>query len=157
MSKIIVVTATDLLVGALTIHGEGRGLKQHGRDAIAHAILNRCRARAWYGIGVRGHVDHSIAAVCLKAQQFSCWNDSDPNAKLLRTLRTEYQAALSDRSCRASLKALIDALDGFTLDATGGATHYLTAALHKTAKAPAWSRGKTFIEIEGHRFFAGIK
>jgi N-acetylmuramoyl-L-alanine amidase len=153
----LVVSDTDILIAALTVDGEARGCKQHGRVAVAHSIINRAHARSWYGLKVPPHPDHSLAAVCLKPLQFSCWNATDPNAKRLDELRKNYRTAIKDKNCRASLKALIDALDGFEPDHTGGATHYLTAALHNTKRAPEWSRDKPYVEIDGHRFFVGIK
>ena len=148
----------DILIGALTIHGEARGCTQDGRTAIAHCLLNRMKAKAWFGKDVTGHADHSMGAICLKAWQFSCWNASDPNSTMLETLQSDYRHAIQQKTCRAALKALIDALDGHAPDKTGGATHYLTTALHKSARCPAWAKGSTkFIEIGAHRFFAGIK
>jgi N-acetylmuramoyl-L-alanine amidase len=147
----------DILVGALTIHGEARGCTQEGRAAIAHTILNRCAEKKWWGKSVAGYPDHSIAAVCLKPFQFSCWNANDPNSTLLDKLRDEYRKAIQDKTCRASLKALIDALDGFAFDHTHGSTHYLTIALHKSGKAPEWSKRGDYIEIGAHRFFRGIE
>lgn len=149
---------TDILIGTLTIHGEARGCTQEGRTAIAHCILNRMRKRRWWGIAVSGHADHSMAAVCLKPWQFSCWNPNDPNSTLLETLQKDYRHAIQQKTCRAALKALIDAADGYIPDTTGGATHYLTTALHKSARCPAWAKGNNnFTEIGAHRFFAGIK
>lgn len=150
------VSDTDILVGALTIHGEGRGCTQLGRVAIAHTILNRMRARRWWGVRVAPHPDHSMAAVCLKPWQFSAWNPNDPNYALLSGLRERYREAIQDRNCRASLKALIDALDGWEPDPTGGATHYLTSALHRSGRAPAWARRDDFIEVGAHRFFTNV-
>ena len=149
---------TDILIGALTIHGEARGCTQEGRTAIAHCLLNRMKAKAWWGKGVPRHADHSMSAVCLKKWQFSCWNSNDPNALLLTSLRENYRQAIQDKSCRAALKALIDAADGYAPDKTGGATHYLTTALHKSTRCPEWAKGNNaFIEIGAHRFFANIK
>lgn len=122
---------------------------------MAYSILNRAKAKKWWGKGVAGHADHSLGAVCLKPYQYSCWNKNDPNATLLSTLRAEYRKAIQDPNCRASLKALIDALDGFASDPTLGSTHYLTWRLHETAP-PAWALDKEFIQIGEHRFFSGI-
>jgi spore germination cell wall hydrolase CwlJ-like protein len=149
-------TDTDILVGALTIHGEARGCTQEGRLAIAHTLLNRAKARRWWGTGVPGHPDHSIAAVCLKPWQYSVWNANDPNYTLLVRLRQEYRQAIQKKTCRAALKALIDALDGHAPDPTGGATHYLTIRLHNSPRAPAWSQRDNYLEIGAHRFFTGI-
>lgn len=152
------VTASDILIGALTIHGEARGCTQDGRTAIAHTLLNRCLAKSWYGKKVTGHADHSIAAVCLFPWQFSCWNANDPNSQMLVALQAKYAEAITQKTCRAALKALIDTLDGYAPDQTGGATHYLTTRLHQSIRAPEWARGnQKFIEIGSHRFFAGIK
>lgn len=146
----------DILIGALTIYGEARGDSQDGRVAVAHTILNRCKARKWWG---ESHIypSHSIAAVCLKPQQFSCWNKLDPNSGALLKLRAQYREAIQDRHCRASLKALIDALDGFVNDHTQGSTHYLTTALHNSGKAPEWAKRGDYIEIGKHRFFRGVE
>lgn len=152
------VSEADILIGALTIHGEARGCNQDGRTAIAHTILNRMKARAWWGRGAIGYPDHTMAAVCLKPWQFSCWNPNDPNQTLLATLQADYRHAIQQPTCRAALKALIDALDGYEQDKTGGATHYLTTALHKSARCPEWAKNNNnFVEIGKHRFFAGIK
>jgi N-acetylmuramoyl-L-alanine amidase len=148
----------DILIGALTIHGEARGCTQQGRTAIAHCIINRCKKKNWWGRGTPGYEDHTIAAVCLKPWQFSVWNPNDPNLSLLTNLREQYRQAIQQKTCRAALKALIDALDGYEPDPTGGATHYLTTRLHQSNRCPAWAAGNNnFVEIGAHRFFAGIK
>jgi N-acetylmuramoyl-L-alanine amidase len=69
---------SDLLTGAATIYGEARGSTQEDRVAVAHTILNRTKAKSWYGKAVSPHPDHSISAICLKPMQFSCWNKNDP-------------------------------------------------------------------------------
>jgi len=151
------ITETDILVAALTVYGEARGSTQGDREAIAHVIINRAVSQKWWGRGVPSLADHSLAAVCLKAMQFSCWNHNDPNARKLSTLRKEYKTAVRDPHCRAALKAVIDAVDGWVTDPTGGATHYLTTNLHKTSRAPSWSRGLPYVEIGAHRFFKGVE
>lgn len=148
---------TDLLVGALTIYGEARGDTQEGKVAVAHTILNRCKAQKWWGKGVPALVDHSIAEVCLTPSQFSCWNEKDPNRKVLDAMQKEGLAFnISGKDFRACLKALIDAVDGFTIDHTKGCTHYVTTALHQSGKAPEWCRRGDYIEIGKHRFWRGI-
>lgn len=148
----------DILVGALTVDGEARGSTQEDRVAIAHCLLNRMKAKKWWGKGVEAYADHSMAAVCLKPKQFSCWNAGDPNSTRLHRLRAEYRNAIQQKSCRASLKAVIDAADGWAPDPTNGATHYLTTEYHISPKlCPKWAKGRTdYIEIGAHRFFAGV-
>jgi N-acetylmuramoyl-L-alanine amidase len=149
-------SSDDLLIGALTLYGEARGDTQEGRVAVAHTILNRCKAQKWWGKSTTGHPDHSIAAVCKKPSQFSCWNKSDPNYELLTGMEEDgVEFAILDKHFRGCLKALIDALDGFAIDQTQGCTHYLTTSLHRSGKAPDWSKG-LYAEFGKHRFFKGI-
>ena len=152
------VSDTDILVGALTVWGEARGDTQEGRTAVAHTILNRCKAQSWYGKGNGEDLkDHTISAVCLKPMQFSCWNEKDPNRKTLTKMLSAGWSSIAYKDFRACLKALTDALDGFAKDQTAGATHYLTTTLHNTSKAPEWSKRGDYIEIGAHRFFKGVK
>jgi N-acetylmuramoyl-L-alanine amidase len=154
----VIVTDTDILVGALTIYGEARGEGQEGKNAVAHTILNRCKAKRWWGKGVPALVDHSIAEVCKTPSQFSCWNKSDQNYKLLIGYEADGLGfAVGDKAFRACLKALIDAVDGFTIDHTKGCTHYLTTKLHESGKGPKWAERGDYAEIGKHRFFRGVE
>jgi spore germination cell wall hydrolase CwlJ-like protein len=147
----------DILIGTLTLYGEARGSTHADRVAIAHTILNRMRARAWWGKSAGPRLaDHSMAAICLKPMQFSCWNTADPNSQRLGALAAKQQLQLADPVIRACLLSLLEATDGDDYDPTQGATHYLTASLHNSTRAPAWSLGRPFIEIGAHRFFSGI-
>mgnify|MGYP004457425313 CR=1 FL=1 len=155
------VRAIDILIAALTIYGEARGCSQHGRLAVAHTIINRAKEREYWGMArSTGHPDHSLAAVCLRAWQYSVWNESDPNRLKLEALREEYERAIEDIHCRNSLKALIDALDGHEPDPTDGATHYLTQQAHEKAlrsDRDHWSKGRDYhLQIGSHRFFKGV-
>jgi N-acetylmuramoyl-L-alanine amidase len=153
------VTDTDILVGALTIFGEARGDTQEGRVAVAHTILNRCKAAKWWGKSAMPtvHPNHSIRAVCMKPSQFSCWNEGDPNRSILEDMGENEFANLGNKDFRACLKALIDAVDGFTVDHTKGCTHYVTTSLHASGKAPEWAKRGDYVEIGAHRFFRGIE
>ena len=155
------IRGADILIGALTVHGEARGCSQMGRLAVAYSILNRANAKKYWGLArSTGHPDHSIAAVCLRAWQYSVWNVDDPNRVKLENLRAEYERAIEDVHCRNSLKALIDALDGHEPDPTGGATHYLTRAAYERAARSArdhWSKGREpDVVIGTHLFFRGV-
>jgi N-acetylmuramoyl-L-alanine amidase len=151
------VSDTDILVGALTIYGEARGETQESRVAVAHAILNRCKAKRWWGKGVPALLDHSIEEVCLTPKQFSCWDEKDPNRPLLLSMREDgLDSCIVDKDFRGCLKALIDALDGYAIDHTKGCTHYLTTKLHASGEGPEWAKRGDYKEIGGHRFFAGI-
>lgn len=154
------VSDVDILVAALTVHGESRGCTHEGRVAVAYSIINRAKAKSWWGKSVAPYADHSLAAVCLKPWQYSCWNANDPNYKLLATLQAEYRRAIQDKHCRNALFALLAAIDGHEPDPTGGATHYLTTTLHAAIIAdskPHWAKRDDYIQIGKHRFFRGVK
>lgn len=150
-------TDVDILVAALTVHGEARGCTHKGRVAVAYSLVNRAKAANWWGKGVAPYADHSLAAVCLKPFQYSCWNANDPNYRLLATLQAEYRKAIQDKTCRNALYAVLAAIDEREPDPTGGATHYLTKRLHMSPGAPAWAKRDDYIEIGFHRFFKGVK
>jgi N-acetylmuramoyl-L-alanine amidase len=82
--------------------------------------------------------------------QFSCWNLSDPNRKVI--LAKTLPEALDDGWFLDCLSAALDVIRGFEPDPTCGSTHYHTAAV-----APARSRGKVPVcRIGSHKFFNDI-
>lgn len=150
------VTPNDILIAALTVWGEARGSTQDDRLAIAHTIINRAKARTWWGRSRAGHPAHSLAAVCLYPQQFSCWNADDPNSTKLVQLKAQYVQAIATEDGRAALKAVIDALD-FVPDTTEGATHYLTTSLYNSPRRPKWCKHLApVVAIGAHSYFEGV-
>lgn len=129
---------------AKTIFGEARGESISGQEAVASVVLNRVafsrkRGGYWWG--------NDIASVCRKPFQFSCWNENDPNSRLLAELDDNNQAyAVCKRiAMRASA--------GLLKDRTAGATHYHTDNLR-----PKWSVGKIpCAEIGRHVFYNDIE
>lgn len=122
----------DVLIAARTVFGEARGEPYEGQKAVAHVILNRARKEG------------SVAAVCLRPKQFSCWNVGDPTRERMVTVTTD------DPKFRTAIRAFLDAVD--ELDFTGGATHYATLVTY-----PTWAKDKIPDFILGnHKFFKGI-
>ncbi|MCV2361961.1 cell wall hydrolase [Paucibacter sp. DJ1R-11] len=137
-------TQHDCDVMARTMWGEARGEPdaRTGMAAVGHVVLNRCAARRWWG----GTVD----AVCLKAWQFSCWNDNDPNRPQLVVV-TEADALFA-LAQQLSAELLAQPEPARLLnDPTHGATHYHAASLPR----PAWARasGATECARIGHHIF----
>lgn len=131
-------TAVDVL--ARTIWGEARGEIDDGKKAVASVVVNRATRipKMWWGATVEG--------VCRKPQQFSCWNENDPNSQALAT-------ADSDPDFPACLRVAEQAAAGRLPDSTIGATHYHTRAVH-----PNWSAHKTpCAEIGNHVFYNNIE
>jgi spore germination cell wall hydrolase CwlJ-like protein len=133
--------SADIL--ARTLWGEARGESVRGIEAVAAVVLNRvavARARGgfWWG--------GSVADVCRKPRQFSCWNEGDPNrVKLLAVGADDPVFNTCRRIARRAVAGLLD-------DPTGGATHY-----HARGIEPRWAVGRSpCAEIGRHLFYREI-
>lgn len=124
---------------ARTAWGEARGEGREGMQAVCNVVMNRVKRGGWYGATPK--------EVCLKKNQFSCWNSNDPNyKKLLAVTDSDSQFALAK-----TLAAL--AVAGQLPDITNGATNYL--ALGSLSKVPSWSKNmKQVASIGNHTFYA---
>lgn len=131
---------TEIL--AKTIYGEARGESVAGQEAVANVILNRVKMNLikpmWWG--------KSVTDVCLKPKQFSCWNQDDPNYKILR-------GDLSDNPIYQICKRIAKrAIAGILKDNTNGATHYHTFNCH-----PLWAQHIVpCAQIGHHLFYKGV-
>lgn len=137
---------SDLTIDILakTIFGEARGEPLSGQEAVASVIMNRVsisqkKGRYWWG--------NSIAEVCQKPYQFSCWNLDDPNYKILLKANEDNPIfATCKRIARRAAAGLLE-------DRTSGATHY-----HVKWLRPKWSVGKIpCAEIGNHVFYNDIE
>ncbi len=131
--------AHDIDILARTLFGEARGERRTGQEAVAAVVLNRV-ARAerlggyWWG--------RTVAEVCLKPWQFSCWNADDPNRERIATVAEGHPAFDQCRAIAAK------AVDGRLDDPTSGATHY-----HALGLVPRWARDRTPCAIIGRHLF----
>lgn len=124
---------------ARTIYGEARGEGLTGLEAVASVVLNRVaysqkRGGYWWG--------NSIAEVCRKPWQFSCWNTNDPNSRLITEIND------NDKVFGLCRRVARRAVTGLLADMTCGATHY-----HHCRMRPRWSHGKIPCAEIGHHFF----
>jgi spore germination cell wall hydrolase CwlJ-like protein len=129
---------------ARTIWAEARGEPdaRAGMAAVANVVLNRVRWNTYWG--------RSIAEVCQKPYQFSCWNKNDPNLpKLLAVTAGDPKFALALELASAAVNGNPPA------DATRGATHYHARGM---AQPPGWGLGhQPCAAIGNHLFFNDIK
>ena len=111
-------------------------------EAIASVILNRVkiaeeRGGYWWG--------KDIISVCQKPYQFSCWNRSDPNYRLLNAVTEK------DIHFATALRIARRAVAGTLKDSTLGATHY-----HAKSITPDWARGQIPTTVIGHHIFYSL-
>lgn len=129
---------SDQQVLARTLWAEARSQGTEGMMAVACVIRNRARNPGWWG-------GPSLRSVCLKPLQFSCWNTSDPQAKIIRAEHI-FDRRFSDAM---HLAAHIDSFD----DITHGADHYCTEAV---APKTSWAKGRTPVAKVGTHLFYKI-
>lgn len=138
-SHVIDLSVVDVL--ARTIYGEARGEGEQGMIAVANVILNRVKAAMagksrWWG--------KDIAGVCKCPAQFSCWNKSDPNCKIITSV-TETDSVFQE--CRS---VATQAIMGTLKDNTNGATSYYAESMKMP---PYWARGKRPCATIGNHIF----
>ena len=133
------MNAEDLDTLWRTVYGEARGEPMNGKIAVAYAVINRVKAKSWYG--------NTIAEVCRKPWQFSCWNENDPNLAKLTAVTLDDR--LAQQCCYAALAAGL----GLIPDPTSGSRHY-----HTINVAPSWAEGKSPVCTIGcHKFYNDIR
>lgn len=141
MSQPFPATHADWDIAARTLLGEARGEPLDGQVAVAWVIRNRAERPSWWG--------GTITDVCLKAWQFSCWSDGDPNKELIE------KATPAQPAFRRALGIAALVLSGDFADPTDRATHYFTTqrpALD-TPWPPVWARTlKDTVHIGAHTF-----
>lgn len=136
------VQAQEVDILAQTLWGEARGERplDEALSAVACVVLNRVKRQTYWGT--------SIADVCLKPWQFSCWNLQDPNLPKLK--QVDHRDPLFVAATRVAEKACA----GQLTDKTCGATHYHARSL---VPPPKWARGLTPCCVIGrHLFFNNV-
>lgn len=130
---ILVVYDHDVEIAARTVYGEARGESYSGKLAVCWTIRNRTENPNWWG--------RSVAEVCLKPKQFSCWDDHN-RIKML-------QVGLGDPIFADCMRATLEVVMGTALDLTLGADHY-----HAMSIRPAWAKDERLTAIVGnHKFY----
>ncbi|KHK00777.1 cell wall hydrolase [Desulfovibrio sp. TomC] len=131
------VGLADAELLARVIWGECRGINADEARAIAHVVVNRANTPCWWG--------KTVKECCLKAKQFSCLNEGDPN--LAKILAGDFR----DGSWSNCLAEAGDALAGVSPDPTGGAVCYHASAMDPY---PSWAQEMIFtVPIGSHRFY----
>jgi spore germination cell wall hydrolase CwlJ-like protein len=137
---------SDVDILARTLVGEARGEGQAGMEDVAAVIINRSVIASHY-VEQHGRThplfgDGSAESACLVHQQFSCWNDGDPNKAFIQSIDE------TSPIFRQAINIAQDAVNGDLRDRTQGATHYL-----RIGTPAAWAVGHTPCFTEGHHAF----
>ena len=139
------IDAWSYEVWTRTVWMEARGESPLGRSMVAYSIYNRFVSGKWYSAT-------TIAGVCMKDQQYSCWNAArDDNNREAMNALAEDDPVLAE--CRGEVDGVLEGEE----DPTGGATHYHDVRLPQT---PSWALDPqaVFIVQEGHhKFYKGVK
>ncbi|MDE2020188.1 MAG: cell wall hydrolase [Patescibacteria group bacterium] len=130
--------ALDQQIAAATAYMEASNQGADGIRAVMHVLFNRLQFAPKYG--------STIADICLRPWQFSCWNTSDPNRRRLATV-DDTDPILSD--CIATYDAVVAGSD----DPTFGATHYIADGI----TPPSWvSQATQTVKIGSHTFYKDV-
>jgi N-acetylmuramoyl-L-alanine amidase len=134
------MTNHDIDILARTLYGESRGeYSQVGLGAfiaIANVVMNRFQEKKKYGA--------SLAEICLKPWQFSCWNKNDPNFPLLQE-ETLNEIPLFHIAQNVARKVSY----GLWPDLTRGSNHY-----HAISCQPSWIQaGELKLRLGEHVFY----
>ena len=118
----------------------GRSPVAAAMRAVGHVIDNRRRSGA--------HGRYATETVS-EAWQFSCWNRNDPNYKAMLEVDSLRPGGEDQLMWLAARRVAEEILAGQSVDPTGGALFYHTAAV-----SPRWSAGLIPDRvIGGHLFF----
>lgn len=135
----------DLDVLSRTLYGEARSESGLGKIAVACVVLNRVKKRKMAGYEVIGGVKTpTIAATCLRKWQFSCWNENDPNRKII------IQVSAGNKIFANCIDIAAAVINEEVEDITKGATHYYNP---KACAQPKWAIGKKPCVVIGHHLF----
>ena len=144
----------DVHTLAKTIYGEARGeVYMRARVMVGKVVLNRVRKGGWWG--------DTVETVCRKPFQFSCWNPSDPNYKIINRPSSELYPDPAFLECLGIAALLLSGRKGLPADFareahTDAVTHYCTQALFEKSP-PDWAKGRMQdFAIGNHYFFSGV-
>lgn len=131
--------AEDIDVLARTLYGEARGESRAGRVAVANVVINRALRGGWWG--------ETVAEVCRKKWQFSCWNKGDPNRAIVKKVKVRGNPLF--REC---IEIATQAVRLKLPDSTFGSYWY-----HARGVSPEWAFGHAPVcSIGGHDFYDSI-
>jgi N-acetylmuramoyl-L-alanine amidase len=127
---------------ALCMYGEARNQGLDGMLAVGSVVINRVTKNGWFGKGIRG--------VVLKPLQFSCFNENDPNFKILAFIADDFMDEISkDHVLNSAYWVSMGIHDGYLRSNVQRATHY-----HTVSVSPSWAQSMARVcQIKDHIFY----
>lgn len=125
------ISEHDLDILARTLYGEGRGEYNKSDGglaaliAIGNVIMNRVQIGGWFG--------KTIAEVCQKPWQFSCWNKNDPNFNVIQNVPKD------DPIFKICQQVAVAITEHKWPDLTKGCDHYFSRIL---SNPPKWAQNR---------------
>lgn len=130
---------------ALTLWGEARGESLLAQRGVAQVVANRVEHPRWWG--------STVASVCLRKRQFSCWDLEDPNRKKLAAPVAHDGWGPWERACCVALETMMGSL--VRDPALKQATHYHS---FEESKAPkAWGDSAVLLKKVGRLWFFSVE
>lgn len=145
---------SDPIALTCTLLGEAANEPIEAQIAVACVVRNRVRLDIgrdgkpdWWGEGYTG--------VCLAKWQFSCWWEQNANSARVYAAAEAMLAHQPLGGILDELRWIAEGIIGDIIrDRTQGADHYLTTALLRSPKAPAWAKNANPVaRIGAHTFF----
>jgi N-acetylmuramoyl-L-alanine amidase len=134
------IDLNEIDVLAKTAYGEARGCGIAGMEHVVSTIMNRVAIGGWMGT--------DIISVCRKPDQFSCWDQTDPNRAKILAVTT------ADPWFAQAVKIAALATDGSLTDDTGGADSYYALSMRTPPKWAATAK-RTFTD-GWHAFYKTV-
>ena len=142
----------DAQLLALCIYGEARNQGLDGMLAVGSVIMNRVRRQSWMG--------KTVKEVILKAEQFSCFNDDDPETprneedpnldQLIEIAGDFLGHTQKDDTLKETYWVAVGIRDQYLKSNVGPATNY-----HAKEVNPGWAGKMKFVKkIGDHLFYA---
>jgi len=132
--EIVGVDSEYIFTLAKMLFGEARNCADEEKVAIAYTALNRVRKHTWYG--------KTLIDVITKPYQYSCFNENDPNRKLLEEPE-KHDLDSWNKSIEVAYEVIEGIAKGNYNDPTNGATHYYNP---KHAN-PKWAKSDKMTKI----------
>ena len=137
---------SEIEILALTLWGEARGEDIEGQVAVGSVIRNRIDKNTYHEI-------------CLKPNQFSCWNANDPNVAQLNEMAEMLLMGqiITNPDYQQVLWVATGIINNVIKDNTQGAKNYLTNTLFNSDNRPHWAKFlRTTPKIIGNQTFFNV-